>query len=64
MTGESTQMTRRINKNKAGIVVGLFIGLCHLAWSMLVVFGVAQAVTDWIFRLHFIHESQGRSGLP
>ena len=54
MTDESTQMTRRINKNKAGIVVGLVTGLWHLMWSLLVAFGAAQAVTNWIFRLHFI----------
>jgi hypothetical protein len=54
MTDESTQVTRRINKNKTGIVVGLLIGLWHLTWSLLVAFGVAQAVINWIFRLHFI----------
>jgi hypothetical protein len=54
MADESTQMTRRINKNKAGIVAGLLIGLWHLIWSLLVAFGVAQAVINWIFRLHFI----------
>ena len=43
-----------INKNKLGIVVGGFSGLCHLGWSLLVAFGVAQALIDWIFHLHFI----------
>jgi hypothetical protein len=54
MSNQSTEMTRRINKNKAGIVVGLVTGLWHLTWSLLVAFGVAQAVINWIFRLHFI----------
>lgn len=54
MTNESIQMTPRINKNKAGIVVGLLFGLWHLTWSVLVAFGVAQSVINWIFRLHFI----------
>lgn len=54
MGNQSIQMTRRINKNKAGLVVGLLIGLWHLTWALLVVFGVAQGVINWIFRLHFI----------
>jgi polyferredoxin len=54
MTDESTQMTRRISKNKAGVVVGSLMRLWHLMWSLLVAFGVAQAVINWIFRLHFI----------
>ena len=54
MTTETTQTTRRVNKNKAGIVVGSLIGFWHLTWSLLVAFGVAQAVINWIFRLHFV----------
>jgi K+-sensing histidine kinase KdpD len=54
MTDESTQVIRRINKNRAGIVVGSLTGLWHLIWSLLVAFGVAQAVINWVFRLHFI----------
>jgi hypothetical protein len=54
MTNQSTQMTRRINRNKAGVVVGSLMGLWHLMWALLVAFGVAQSVIDWIFRLHFI----------
>jgi K+-sensing histidine kinase KdpD len=48
------QTTGRINKNKAGVVVGSLMGIYHLTWALLVAFGVAQAVIDWIFRLHFI----------
>lgn len=47
-------MTRHINKNKAGLVVGLSVALWHLIWSLLVAFGVAQEIINWIFRLHFI----------
>lgn len=46
--------TRRINKMKAGVVLGSLYGLWHLTWSLLVAFGIAQAVINWIFRLHFI----------
>ena len=54
MTDESTHITRRINKNKAGLVVGSLMGLWHLMWVLLVAFGEAQAIINWIFRLHFI----------
>jgi hypothetical protein len=54
MTDESTQVIRRINKNRAGIVVGSLTGLWHLTWSLLVAFGVAQTFINWVFRLHFI----------
>jgi len=54
MTSESTQIARQVNKNKVGIVVGSLFGLWHLTWSLLVAFGVAQVVINWIFRLHFI----------
>jgi hypothetical protein len=54
MNSESTQIVRQVNKNKVGIVVGSLFGLWHLTWSLLVAFGVAQAVINWIFRLHFI----------
>ena len=54
MNSESTQIVRQVNKNKVGIVAGSLFGLWHLTWSLLVAFGVAQAVINWIFRLHFI----------
>ena len=43
-----------IGKNKLGIVVGGFSGLCLFCWSLFVAFGVAQALTDFVFHLHFI----------
>lgn len=43
-----------ISKNKTGVVIGALFGLCHLAWALLVAFGVAQWLMDWVFRLHFI----------
>ena len=43
-----------ISKNKLAIVIGSFMGLWHLVWSLLVAFGVAQWLIDWVFRLHFI----------
>jgi hypothetical protein len=43
-----------ISKSRTGVVVGALIGLGHVMWSVLVAFGVAQWVINWIFRLHFI----------
>lgn len=54
MSSLSSQMTRRINKSKAGLVLGALICFWHLMWSLLVAFGAAQWVINWIFRLHFI----------
>ena len=43
-----------INKNKAGLAFGAFLGVCHLTWSVVVAIGLAQPFMDWIFKLHFI----------
>jgi hypothetical protein len=43
-----------INKNKLGLAVGTFLGLCHFFWAWLVLTGMAQSVLNWIFQLHFI----------
>lgn len=43
-----------INRHKLGLLFGSFFGLCHFVWAWLVLSGMAQTLTDWIFRLHFI----------
>lgn|SRR5574341_1599009 len=43
-----------ISKKKLGVVIGSTFGLWHLAWALLVAFGIAQWLIDWVFRLHFI----------
>jgi ribose/xylose/arabinose/galactoside ABC-type transport system permease subunit len=43
-----------INRHKLGLLFGSFLGLCHFVWAWLVLSGMAQTLTDWIFRLHFI----------
>ena len=42
------------NPNKVGLVVGALIGCWHLLWSLLVLFGLAQPVIDFIFWAHMI----------
>ena len=43
-----------ISKNKLGLVLGSAFGLWHFAWALLVAFGIAQWLIDWVFKLHFI----------
>ncbi len=44
-----------MNKNKAGFVLGIILGLLHLVWSVLVAIGIAQPLLDFIFRIHFLN---------
>jgi len=43
-----------INKNKAGLAVGFFLGFVHLVWGILVALGIAQALLDFILKIHMI----------
>ncbi|MES2014686.1 MAG: hypothetical protein V4437_02630 [Patescibacteria group bacterium] len=44
-----------INPTKTGLAVGVFLGLFHFVWSLLVAFNWGQALIDFIFDLHMIH---------
>ena len=45
---------KRINPHAVGLVFGSFLALWHAVWSVLVLIGAAQPITDFIFRLHMI----------
>lgn len=45
---------RPINSVKAALASGFVLGLWHALWSTLVAAGLAQALVDFILRLHFM----------
>jgi hypothetical protein len=47
-------MSQHLNPNQLGLAFGGFLGLWHLAWSVLVALGLAQPFIDLVFRLHMI----------
>jgi hypothetical protein len=45
---------KRMNPHLVGVVFAAFLAIWHLLWCLLVAVGAAQAVIDFIFRLHMI----------
>ncbi len=46
---------QEINKNKTGLAVGMFFGVAHLGWAVLVALNWAKPLMDWVLGLHFIN---------
>ncbi|MFA6131452.1 MAG: hypothetical protein WC702_00070 [Patescibacteria group bacterium] len=43
------------NRNILGFTLGLFLSSLHFIWLLLVAFGVAKPIMDWILMLHHIN---------
>ncbi len=44
-----------MNAKKVGLVLGSFIGLVHLVWSVLIALGFAQPLLDFIYSMHSLN---------
>ena len=44
-----------LNSVKTGLAFGAFLGLVHLAWSVVVALNAGQVLMDFVFNLHMIH---------
>jgi len=46
----------KLDKNKTGLVLGLFFAIVHAVWAVLVLVipGNLQNFIDWAFNLHFL----------
>ena len=50
-----------LNPWRAGVALGVFLGAWHLAWSLMVAVGWAEAILRFILRIHFIDLEIGMS---
>jgi hypothetical protein len=46
----------KLNKNKVGLVIGVFLAFFHLVWALAVAIipSILQKLLDWIFNIHFL----------
>lgn len=44
----------KLDPQKVGVATGLFLGLFHALWSLLVMLGLAQQLLNFIYYLHFL----------
>lgn len=47
----------RIKPHSLGLTLGIFLGLLHALWSLLIALGWAQGLLDFIYGLHMIQPS-------
>lgn len=41
--------------HKVGLVAGVFAGVVHAVWAILVGLGLAQELMTWIYSIHFLN---------
>ena len=44
-----------MNKNKVALVLGSFVALVHLVWSVAVALGFAQPWMDFVYKMHSLN---------
>lgn len=44
-----------LNKNKAAMSLGIFLGLVHAAWAVAIWMGAAQKFMNWMLTLHMVY---------
>ncbi len=50
-------MKEKLHPHKVGLALGVFAGLGHVVWSLLVAMGYAKPLVDWLLSLHFVSVS-------
>lgn len=48
-------MKNQLTPNSVGVVLGSVVSLFHFVWGLLVAFGFAQAILDFIYSIHFLN---------
>lgn len=46
---------KKLDEGMVALSLGAFLGLWHLGWALLVMLGLAQAILDWIYGIHFLN---------
>lgn len=44
----------KLKESSTALVVGVFVAVVHVVWSLMVLVGFAQVYLDWILGLHFL----------
>lgn len=47
-------MKNHVNRTQLGLTLGIFSGLLHGVWAVLVGLGIGKVLIDWVLPLHFI----------
>lgn len=48
---------KEIDKNRLGLVFGIFAAVIHFVWALLVAIGVGEKALNWIIPLHFVNNA-------